>query len=68
MIPICHPDKPHAAKRLCRACYNAQYNRHKRLDALSTILAVSMRLAVAERQRKHDPRKYIYVEEDQPGD
>lgn len=59
MKPLCHPDRPHAARRLCKACYNARYRRHQRLDDLSATLTVWMALAAAERQRKHDPRKYV---------
>lgn len=59
MKPLCHPSRPHAALRLCRSCYNAHYTRRKRLDELQAVLRVKIALRASERQRKHDPRKYV---------
>ena len=62
MKPLCHPSRPHEAHRLCSTCYGARWRRRKRLDELQTVLRVKIALRAAERQRKHDPRKYVYAE------
>lgn len=54
MTPVCHPDRPHAARRLCRVCYNASYARRKRLDELSNTLLVWIDLRKWEKERQRN--------------